>query len=112
MRVSAPVPKKKRKKFSISRIFAAIGDLVIRAGEKTGDVVPGKKPGKGPKVKDEVSAHIRISKTILDKVIEKKSAVLSSNVLADVDYKFAESIILDKIKSFMCAPLYLSLIHI
>ena len=60
------------------------------------------------KVKDEESSQIKISQTILDKIHEKKSAILSSNVSGDLEYKFSESIILDKITSFMCAPMYIN----
>ena len=86
----------------IFEIFPHSEKSVLLLKDEGGNLYPS-----ASKVRDEISAHIRISKTILDKVTEKKSAVLSSNVLADADYKFSESIILDKIKSFMCAPLYI-----
>ena len=59
------------------------------------------------RVNDEESSQIKISQTILDKIHEKKSAILSSNVSGDTEYRFSESIILDKITSFMCAPMYI-----
>jgi adenylate cyclase len=59
----------------------------------------------GSPVADEEEDEIAISKTILNKVIDDKSAVLSSDARVDSRFNAAESIIMQGIRSTMCVPL-------
>ncbi|MBN1521398.1 MAG: PAS domain-containing protein, partial [Candidatus Aureabacteria bacterium] len=86
----------------IFEIFPSTEKSVFLLADSQGKLIPS-----AYRVKDEKETHIRLSHTILEKVKEKKSAVLSSNVMGDSDYKFSESILLDKIMSFMCSPMYI-----
>lgn len=48
---------------------------------------------------------IRLSQTILEEVINEKTALLSSDAMMDQRFNASESIILDSIRSTMCVPL-------
>ncbi|MFA5624579.1 MAG: adenylate/guanylate cyclase domain-containing protein [Bradymonadales bacterium] len=48
---------------------------------------------------------IRLSQTILDEVMNEKTALLSSDAMLDQRFNASESIILDSIRSTMCVPL-------
>lgn len=53
----------------------------------------------------EAGDDIKISQTILNKVIEDKTAILSSDALVDDRFGGAQSIIMQGIRSTMCVPL-------
>lgn len=48
---------------------------------------------------------IRLSKTIMDQVVETKQAILSTDTLDDSRFQLSESIADFRIRSFICAPL-------
>jgi PAS domain S-box-containing protein len=87
---------------SIFEIFPATEKAVLFLTDSEGGMNPA-----AIKVKDEGCGQIRLSRTIVEKIKEKKSAILSGNIMADSEYKLSESLILNKVVSFMCAPLYI-----
>jgi signal transduction histidine kinase/pSer/pThr/pTyr-binding forkhead associated (FHA) protein len=50
-------------------------------------------------------AEMTISRSIVDQVIEKQEAVLTSDAVSDDRFRAGESIVQDRIRSAMCAPL-------
>ncbi|MCA9715811.1 MAG: FHA domain-containing protein [Myxococcales bacterium] len=56
-------------------------------------------------VRQKRDEEIRLSRSILDEVKNKKRAVLSSDALVDERFKAAKSIIMQGIRSTMCVPL-------
>jgi serine phosphatase RsbU (regulator of sigma subunit) len=48
---------------------------------------------------------IRLSKTIIDQVVESKQAILSTDTMDDPKFQLSESIADFRIRSFICAPL-------
>ncbi len=55
--------------------------------------------------REEDEATIRISRTILDRVVQTKEAILSADATSDSRFDMAESIVDFHIRSMMCAPL-------
>jgi len=49
---------------------------------------------------------VRASRTILDKVINEKVALLTSNAMEDPQLDHANSIVVQQIRSAMCVPLW------
>jgi len=76
------------------------GFIVLR-DPATGRLVP--KAVKHRRLEDAETA--RISRTIVDNVMEGKEAVLSADAAADTRFDMAESIVDFHIRSMMCAPL-------
>lgn len=52
------------------------------------------------------SQELRISRTILNKVIHEKASILTSNAMEDARFKGAKSIFVQNIRSAMCVPLW------
>lgn len=57
--------------------------------------------------RQEDPAQVRISRTIVDEVLNKKLSILSVDTLADRHYGSQESIVAQEIRSVMCVPLLL-----
>jgi adenylate cyclase len=51
------------------------------------------------------TANVSISKTVLNYVLRNRKAVLSSNASVDPRFDMSDSILIDNVKSVMCAPL-------
>ncbi len=81
-------------------IQADRGFVVLRE-PRDGHLIP--KVVKHRRQKDEEA--IRISKTIVNRVMESKEAILSADAAADSRFDMAESIVDFHIRSMMCAPL-------
>jgi len=52
------------------------------------------------------SQELRVSRTILNKVVHEKVSVLTSNAMEDSRFQGAKSILLQNIRSVMCVPLW------
>jgi serine phosphatase RsbU (regulator of sigma subunit) len=55
--------------------------------------------------RDDVTETIRVSRTIVNKVMETQEAILSADVMMDEEFNKAQSIADFRIRSMMCAPL-------
>ncbi|OHB75791.1 MAG: hypothetical protein A2W31_08565 [Planctomycetes bacterium RBG_16_64_10] len=87
---------------SLFKIFiqADRGFVLLKEGE---DGPPVPKAVRYRRADDEQS--VRISRTIITEVMEKKEAILSADATSDARFSMAESIADFKIRSMMCAPL-------
>ena len=67
------------------------GELVPRIGRTRGGTSPG---------------HVDISRTVLGAVMRDKTSMLSTDVPQDRRVDTSESLVLQRVRSFMCAPLW------
>jgi adenylate cyclase len=85
-------------------IDADYGFLVLTGGDKTDDlnpVVVKTKPGL-----ERDRKGFRASRSIINKVISDKVALLTSDAMADSRFDLEKSVILQRIRSAMCVPLW------
>jgi adenylate cyclase len=85
-------------------IDADYGFLALLGGQKGDQLIPvvvkhRSSPGGAQK-------EIRASRTLIDQVIREKVALLTSNAMADSRLDGAKSVIMQKIRSAMCVPLW------
>jgi adenylate cyclase len=85
-------------------IDADYGFLVLTSGQKGEELIPVVVKHKADLGKPPV--EIRASRTLINKVIHDKVALLTSNAMADSRLDGAKSVIIQKIKSAICVPLW------
>lgn len=87
---------------SLFKIFLqADRGFIVLKDPRTGKLVP-----KAVKCRSADEAEtVRISRTIVNSVLESKQAILSADAASDTRFEMAESIVDFKIRSMMCAPL-------
>jgi serine phosphatase RsbU (regulator of sigma subunit)/pSer/pThr/pTyr-binding forkhead associated (FHA) protein len=87
---------------SLFKIFLqADRGFIVLKDPRTGKLVP-----KAVKCRNADEAEVlRISRTIVNSVLESKQAILSADAASDTRFDMAESIVDFKIRSMMCAPL-------
>jgi phosphoserine phosphatase RsbU/P len=87
---------------SLFKIFVqADRGFIVMKEQRTGKLVP-----KAVKCRNAEDTEIlRISRTIVNSVMESKQAILSADAASDTRFDMAESIVDFKIRSMMCAPL-------
>lgn len=89
---------------SIFQVIDADHGFVALLGDESEELIPKvvryKTPQKNP------SQELRISRTILNKVIHEKASVLTSNAMEDARFQGAKSIFVQNIRSVMCVPLW------
>lgn len=85
-------------------IDADYGFLILTGEEEEDDLIPVvvKSKDEHPKVKGELKA----SRTIVNKVIQDKVSLLTSNAMDDSRLDHGKSLIIQQIKSAMCVPLW------
>jgi adenylate cyclase len=85
-------------------IDADYGFLILTGDEHKDKLVPVIVKSKGD---HEIRSNkLRASRTIIERVIRDKVAVLTSNAMADSRFNGAESLFLQQIRSAMCVPLW------
>jgi adenylate cyclase len=85
-------------------IDADYGFLILTGDENRDKLVPVVVKSKGDRgIKNN---RLRASRTIIEKVIREKVAVLTSNAMADSRFEGAKSLFLQQIRSAMCVPLW------
>jgi len=84
----------------IFRVIDADYGFLILTGEEKPVVVKHKGKQEWDKGK------LKVSRTIIDKVIYDKEAVLTSNAMADSRFDSAKSVFIQKLRSVICAPLW------
>ncbi len=85
-------------------IDADSGFLVLTSGIRDRDIIPvvvKHRDGKGGRPRE-----IRASRTLIEKVIHDKVALLTSNAMADTRLNVAESVMIQQIRSAICVPLW------
>lgn len=93
--------------------YADRGCILLK-NEVTGEMVPQAYQHR----RDQSDDSVKLSRTIIRKVLEEKSGILSADAASDTQFEPSESIASLKIRSMMCAPLIgldgepLGLIHI
>ncbi len=75
--------------------------FVLLKDKATGRLVPKAVKSRRPDDSDE----IRISRTILNDVVQRKEAILSADAASDMRFRMSDSIVDFQIHSMMCAPL-------
>jgi adenylate cyclase len=85
-------------------IDADYGYLFLIADSKEAEPVPVVVKYKDDRIKD--GEPLKASRTILDKVIHEKVALLTSNAMEDPQLDHAKSILVQQIRSAMCVPLW------
>ena len=85
-------------------IDADDGFLVIAGGSKGDQLIPVVVKYRGGHKKSR--REIKASRTIIDKVMRDKVALLTSNAMADSRLDGAKSVMIQKIKSAICVPLW------
>ncbi len=85
-------------------IDADYGFLILTDENKDEQFIPMVVKYKDDKVKSR--GEIRASRTIINKVIQDKVALLTSNAMADPRFESAESLVGQNIRSAMCVPLW------
>jgi phosphoserine phosphatase RsbU/P len=87
---------------SLFKIFLqADRGFIVLKDPRTGKLVP-----KAVKCRNADEAEVlRISRTIVNSVLESKQAILSADAASDTRFEMAESIVDFRIRSMMCAPL-------
>ncbi len=85
-------------------IDADYGFLILTGEEKQDQLTPIVVKYKGNQAWDK--GKLKASRTIIDKVIHDKEAILTSNAMADSRFGSAKSIFFQKLRSVICAPLW------
>lgn len=88
----------------IFQVIDADYGFVAVLGDKPGEIVP--KVVKYRTDTDDRSNELRVSRTIINKVINEKASVLTSNAMEDSQFGGAKSIFLQNIRSVMSVPLW------
>ena len=85
-------------------IDADYGFLVLTGEEGTDDLVPVVIKSKQPDI--HAKEGLKASRTIINRVIHDKVALLTSNAMDDSRLEHAQSIVIQQIRSAMCVPLW------
>ena len=85
-------------------IDADYGYVILRGENGEGELTPVVIKSRDEKEKD--MKELKLSRTIINKVIQDKVALLTSNAMEDPRFDFAQSLIFHKIRSAMCVPLW------
>jgi adenylate cyclase len=85
-------------------IDADYGFLILTGDEKEGQLTPVVVKYRDDRERDR--GKLKVIRTIIDKVIHDKDAILTSNAMADSRFDGSESVFIQKIRSVMCAPLW------
>jgi len=85
-------------------IDADYGFLILTSGHKGDELIPVVVKHKGDRMTGQ--REIRASRTLIDKVIHDKVALLTSNAMADSRLDGAQSVMLRQIRSAICVPLW------
>ena len=85
-------------------INADYGYLVLTGDEKENQLIPMVVKYRDDQEKD--SSKLKASKTLIQKVIHDKVAILTSNAMTDSRFNGAKSLFIQKIKSAICVPLW------
>jgi len=85
-------------------INADYGFLVLTGDEKENQLIPMVVKYRDDQEKD--SSKLKTSKTLIQKVIHDKVAILTSNAMTDSRFNGAKSLFIQKIKSAICVPLW------
>jgi adenylate cyclase len=85
-------------------IDADYGFLILTGDEGDSDLDPLVVKYKDDQEKDK--GKLKVSRTIIDKVIHDKEAILTSNAMADSRFDGAKSVFIQKLRSVICAPLW------
>lgn len=88
----------------IFQVIDADYGFVVLLGDKPGEIIP--KVVKYRTAPESSPQELRLSHTIMDKVIKEKVSVLTSNALGDTRFGGAESISNENIRSVMSVPLW------
>src|SRR5690606_36525978 len=81
---------------------AADRGVVLLRSPETGRLVPAAQKHRHP---DDDNETVRLSRTVLNRVIQEKTGVLSADAANDRQFQLSESISNLSIRSVMCAPL-------
>ncbi|UCC40486.1 MAG: FHA domain-containing protein [Candidatus Aminicenantes bacterium] len=95
---------KKIMDFIFMVIDADYGFLILTDDEKSDQFIPVVVKYKDERVESE--GEIKASRTIINRVIKDKVALLTSNAMADPRFNYAQSLVGQKIRSAMCVPLW------
>jgi adenylate cyclase len=85
-------------------INADYGFLVLTGDKKENQLIPMVVKYRDDQEKD--SSKLKTSKTLIQKVIHDKVAILTSNAMTDSRFNGAKSLFIQKIKSAICVPLW------
>ena len=85
-------------------IDADYGFLILTGDEEDNQVTPVVVKHKDDRERDKET--LKVSRTIIDKVIHEKEAILTSDAMADSRFDGSKSVFLQKIRSAMYAPLW------
>ena len=85
-------------------INADYGFLVLTGDEKENQLIPMVVKYRDDQETD--SSKLKASKTLIQKVIHDKVAILTSNAMTDSRFNGAKSLFIQKIKSAICVPLW------
>lgn len=85
-------------------IEADYGFVVLTRGKGDEELVPVVVKYKDDKMRDK--REIKASRTIINKVVQDKVALLTSNAMTDSRLDQAQSVLIQKIRSAMCVPLW------
>ncbi len=85
-------------------IDADYGFLILTGHEKENELTPVVVKHKDDQDRDKET--LKVSRTIIDKVIHDKQAILTSDAMADSRFDGSKSVFLQKIRSAMYAPLW------
>jgi adenylate cyclase len=85
-------------------INADYGFLVLTGDKKENQLIPMVVKYRDDQEKD--SSKLKTSKTLIQKVIHNKVAILTSNAMTDSRFNGAKSLFIQKIKSAICVPLW------
>jgi adenylate cyclase len=87
-------------------IDADYGFLILTGDEQNDDLIPSVVKYRDDKERDK--RELRASQTIINKVINDKVALLTSNAMADSRFDPGKSLLIQQIRSAMCVPLWRS----
>ena len=85
-------------------IDADYGYLILTGGEEDKELIPVVVKCKDDQIGDK--KELKASRTIINQVIRDKVALLTSNAMTDSRLEHGKSLILQKIRSAMCVPLW------
>ncbi len=88
----------------IFQVIDADYGFVAVLGKKPGEIIP--KVVKYGTAPDDSTQELRVSRTIMNKVLNEKASVLTSNAMEDAQFDGAKSIIMQNIRSVMSVPLW------
>ena len=85
-------------------IDADYGFLILMGDEEKNELVPMAVKYKGDPIRD--GTKLKASRTIINKVIRDKVALLTSDAMADSRLDHAKSVVIHQIRSAICVPLW------